>query len=160
MTDRLCVSLAGMRFHARVGILAHERELAQPLEIDVDAWRDVAPGAPVLDYRALYDAAADVVASTELLYLEDVAARVADRALALGAGGPVRVAVRTPHVALPGPLAHAGGMRERAAAAGAAGGDGVPRPRLQPRRPRGAPRARARAPRRAAGGARGRGVAG
>jgi dihydroneopterin aldolase len=110
-----------MRFHARVGILAHERELPQPLEIDVDAWRDAAPGAPVLDYRTLYDAAADVVASTELLYLEDVAARVADRALALGAVARVRVAVRKPHVALPGPLAHAAVVLERDAAPARAG---------------------------------------
>ena len=78
MTDRLCVSLAGMRFHARVGILAHERALPQPLEIDVDAWR-ATHASDVLDYRALYDAAAGVVAGDELLYLEDVAARVADR---------------------------------------------------------------------------------
>jgi dihydroneopterin aldolase len=28
-----------MRFHVRVGILAHERELPLRLEIDVDAWR-------------------------------------------------------------------------------------------------------------------------
>ncbi len=111
MTDRLCVSLSGMRFHARVGILAHERELPQPLEIDVDAWP--ARPAEVLDYRALYDVAASVVASTELLYLEEVASRVADAALALGRVSRVRVAVRKPHVALPGPLAHAGVVLER-----------------------------------------------
>ena len=115
MTDHLCVSLAGMRFHARVGILAHERELPQPLEIDVDAWP--APAAAVLDYRALYDVAASVVATSELLYLEDVASRVADGALALGRIARVRVAVRKPHVALPGPLAHAGVVLERDAIA-------------------------------------------
>lgn len=114
MTDRLCVSLAGMRFHARVGILPHERALPQPLEIDLDAWRTHAHGA-VLDYRALYDATAAVVATDELLYLEDVAARVADGALALGSIAQVRVAVRKPHVALPGPVAYAGVVLERAA---------------------------------------------
>lgn len=114
MTDHLCVSLAGMRFHARVGILAHERELPQPLEIDVDAWPATPLGAP-LDYRGLYEAAAGVVRDEELLYLEDVAARVADRALALGPVARVRVAVRKPHVALPGPLAHAGVILEREA---------------------------------------------
>lgn len=114
VTDRLCVSLAGMRFHVRVGILAHERELPQPLEIDVDAWRD-APAADVLDYRTLYDATAAVLRGDDLLYLEDVAARIADRALALGRVSQVRVAVRKPHVALPGPLAHAGVILERRA---------------------------------------------
>ncbi len=111
MTDRLCVSLTGMRFHARVGILAHERELPQPLEIDVDAWH--AADDAVLDYRALYDVAAGVVADDALLYLEDVASRVADGALALDRVSRVRVAVRKPHVALPGPLAHAGVVLER-----------------------------------------------
>ncbi|GLC27341.1 dihydroneopterin aldolase [Roseisolibacter agri] len=113
MTDRLCVSLSGMRFHARVGILAHERELPQPLEIDVDAWMARVPTGDVLDYRGLYDVAASVVATTELLYLEDVASRVADGALALGRVSRVRVAVRKPHVALAGPLAHAGVVLER-----------------------------------------------
>ena len=114
MTDRLCVSLAGMRFHARVGILAHERELPQPLEIDLDAWH--APNAAdVLDYRGLYDVAAECVAEGELLYLEDLASRVADRTLALDAVWRVRVAVRKPHVALPGPLTHAGVVLEREA---------------------------------------------
>ena len=115
MTDRLCVSLAGMRFHARVGILAHERELPQPLEIDVDAWLARAAAPEVLDYRALYDVTAAVVAGGELLYIEDVASRVADGALALGGVARVRVAVRKPHVALPGPLAHAGVVLERGA---------------------------------------------
>ena len=115
MTDRLCVSLAGMRFHVRVGILAHERELPQPLEIDVDAWH--APhAADVLDYRGLYDATADAITEGELLYLEDLAARVADRTLALGAVSRVRVTVRKPHVALPGPLAHAAVVLDREAA--------------------------------------------
>ena len=62
---------------------------------------------------ALYDVAAAVVAGGELLYLEDVASRVADGALALGHVARVRVAVRKPHVALPGPLEHAGVVLER-----------------------------------------------
>ena len=71
----------------------------------------------MLDYRALYEAAARVVRQDELLYLEDVAARVADGALALGSVARVRVAVRKPHVALPGPLAHAEVVLEREAPA-------------------------------------------
>ena len=106
-----------MRFHVRVGILAHERELPQPLEVDVDARRAPRAAAEVLDYRALYEAAADAIAEGELLYLEDLAARVADRTLALGAVSRVRVTVRKPHVTLPGPLAHAGVMLEREAPA-------------------------------------------
>jgi dihydroneopterin aldolase len=113
-TDRLAVTLAGLRFHARVGILPHEREIAQPLEVDVTAW----PSAPavVLDYRALYDAAAVTVSAEPLAYLEDVASEVATRVLAAGTAARVRVAVRKPHVAMPGPLAYAEVVLEREAA--------------------------------------------
>lgn len=112
--DRLAVTLAGLRFHARVGILPHEREIAQPLELDVTAW----PASPlaVLDYRALYDAAARAVAGEPLAYLEDVAGDVATHVLADGTAARVRVAVRKPHVAMPGPLAYAEVVLEREAA--------------------------------------------
>ncbi len=111
--DTLAVTLAGLRFHARVGILPHEREIAQPLELDVTAW----PSAPavVFDYRALYAAAAGAVAAEPLAYLEEVAGDVADRVLAGGSAARVRVAVRKPHVAMPGPLAYAEVVLEREA---------------------------------------------
>ena len=71
-----------MRFHALVGVLPHERVYPQPLEVDVTVWRaapsDEAPDDDaVIDYRDIYDAVA------------------------------ARVAVRKPHVPLPGPLAYA-----------------------------------------------------
>ena len=53
-----------MRFHSRVGVLAHEREHAQPIEIDVTVWRSrqgAANADTVLDYRRLYDLTALVV---------------------------------------------------------------------------------------------------
>ena len=114
--DRLAVTLAGVRFHARVGILPHERELPQPLELDVTAWPAGAAERGVFDYRALYAAAADAVAAQPLAYLEDVAADVADRVLAGGAAARVRVAVRKPHVAMPGPVAYAEVVLERGVA--------------------------------------------
>jgi dihydroneopterin aldolase len=56
------ITLAGMRFHALVGVLAHERELPQPLEVDVcvQLGRAMRGDQPTLDYRALY-AYAEVV---------------------------------------------------------------------------------------------------
>lgn len=99
------VSLRGMRFHVRVGILPHERDLAQPLEIDVVA--HLAPGAGVVDYRGLYDDAAGIAAAEPHEYIETIAERVAERALAREGVVRVQVAVRKPHVALGGPLAHA-----------------------------------------------------
>lgn len=112
MSNPLAVSLRGMRFHTLVGILPHERTLAQPLEVDVTAWTDTPVDRP-LDYRALYDATADVVAG-EHGYLEELASSLADRTLALPGVLRVEIAVRKPHVPLPGPLLHAEVRLERA----------------------------------------------
>lgn len=111
MLPTVAITLRAMRFHALVGILPHERELAQPLEVDVTAWVSSDPSAP-LDYRALYAAAEDAVGGRHG-YLEQVAADLADRALGLPDVERVAVAVRKPHVALPGPLAYAEVRLER-----------------------------------------------
>lgn len=127
MTNGDEITLRGMRFHAAVGILPHEATLPQPLEIDLTVWRRAGhpavpaelrtPGAavtrPVLDYRELYALAASAVAEGPIAYLEDIAEQVAGRALALAGVERTRVAVRKPHVALPGPLAHAEIVIER-----------------------------------------------
>jgi 7,8-dihydroneopterin aldolase/epimerase/oxygenase len=102
VTDHDEVTLRGMRFHALVGVLPHEAQFPQPLEVDVTA--SVARGSAVLDYRLLYAAAADAVDAGAIGYLETFAADVADRALQLGGVARVQVAVRKPHVALAGPL--------------------------------------------------------
>lgn len=99
------ITLAGMSFHTRIGILPHERELAQPLEIDLTAW--IEPEAGVVDYRALYTDVRGAAEEGELLYLEDLAESIARRTLARSGVARVRVAVRKPHVALGGPLRHA-----------------------------------------------------
>ena len=98
------VTLRGMRFHALVGILPHERSVRQPLEIDVTAW--VAAGT-IVDYRDIYEAARSVVSEEKLEYLEGIADAIARRTLALHGVSRSRVAVRKPHVALDGPLDHA-----------------------------------------------------
>jgi 7,8-dihydroneopterin aldolase/epimerase/oxygenase len=107
------ISLVGMRFHVRVGILPHEREHAQPLEIDLSVTR-TQDAAAVLDYRALYALAVECASREPLEYLEEVAATIADRALALDGVTRARVAVRKPHVMLDGPLAYAEIVVERA----------------------------------------------
>jgi dihydroneopterin aldolase len=116
------ITLAGMRFHALVGVLAHERELPQPLEVDLSVHLSAAMrgDAPTLDYRAVYDVARRVVAEGPVDYLERAAERMADGALALDGVTAVRVAVRKPHVPLGGPLAYAEVVVERGAT-GAAG---------------------------------------
>ena len=99
------ITLRAMRFHVRVGILAHERELPQPLEVDLVV--DLQRGAGVVDYRGLYEDAAGVARDEPHDYLESIAERIAERALARGGVARARVAVRKPHVGLGGPLAYA-----------------------------------------------------
>ena len=98
-----------MRFHARVGVLPHEREHPQPIEVDLTVWHErhvEATVAAIGDYRALYEETARVVATDPEL-LEAIGDRVAEAVLSRHAVTRVRVAVRKPHVALPGPLAYA-----------------------------------------------------
>ena len=109
-----------MRFHARVGILPHERELPQPLEVDLTVRLAAASagspaGSPrdVVDYRVLYERVAAVIGGEPLLYLEEIADGIASAALDMAGVAHARVAVRKPHVALPGPLEYAEIVVER-----------------------------------------------
>jgi dihydroneopterin aldolase len=106
------ISLVGMRFHVRVGILPHERTHAQPLEIDLTVTRrDDAPG--VLDYRGMYALVEERAGAQPLEYLETLAVSIAEAALALDGVTHARAAVRKPHVMLDGPLAYAEVVVER-----------------------------------------------
>jgi dihydroneopterin aldolase len=106
------ISLVGMRFHARIGILPHEREHPQSLEIDISVTRaDGARG--ILDYRSLYALAREQVALEPLDYLEDVASALANSAVALEGVTRSRVAVRKPQVLVGGPLSYAEVVVER-----------------------------------------------
>jgi dihydroneopterin aldolase len=100
------VALMGMRFQVCVGILPHEREIAQQLEVDLIVRHD-AMVKGVVDYRELYDATRTAVASDPLTYLEPFAEALATRVLAFEGVTWCRVAVRKPQVALGGPLAFA-----------------------------------------------------
>jgi dihydroneopterin aldolase len=105
-TARIAITLAGLRFHVRVGVLPHERELPQPLELDLTV--RLAPGSrDVLDYRMLYALTREVIEQEPLEYLETIGEAIAARCLSLPAVASVRVAVRKPQVLLGGPLAHA-----------------------------------------------------
>jgi dihydroneopterin aldolase len=106
------ISLVGMRFHVRIGILPHEREHPQSLEIDLSVTRaDGASG--ILDYRSLYMLAQEHVAREPLDYLEDVATTLADGAVAIPGVTRSRVAVRKPQVLVGGPLSYAEVIVER-----------------------------------------------
>ena len=113
------VTLKSMAFHTRIGVLPHEAEIAQSIEVDLSVWIARPPGAHgaegIVDYRQLYDLVAGVVADGHIHYLENLVERVGEAALAVSEVKRVRVAVRKPHVALRGPLAFAEVSLERAA---------------------------------------------
>jgi dihydroneopterin aldolase len=111
------VTLKAMRFHACIGVLPHEAEIAQSIEVDASLWvrrRDGQLSArDIVDYRRVYDMVADVVTKGHISFLEEVGELIAERALELPLVAKVRIAVRKPNVALPGPLAYAEVALER-----------------------------------------------
>ena len=95
------IELRGLRLSAVVGVLPHEREQPQPLELDLDVVLDlaVAGGSDALgdtvDYGALCATAEDTVAHSSFALLEALAERVAGDLLACDARiAAVTVAVR------------------------------------------------------------------
>lgn len=105
MASSVEITLRNMRFHVRVGVLPHEAELPQPLEVDLTVW--AAPptnGSIGVDYRDLYAVASDVVTQGPLLYLETIAQRIVATALGRANVRGARASVRKPFVSLPGPL--------------------------------------------------------
>jgi len=102
------ITLRGMRFHTRVGVLPHEAELPQPVEVDLEVAIDASVRPPrVVDYTALYAAVANVMSARHIHYLEEAAERTAAAALAVRGVVGATVAVRKPHVPLPGPVEYA-----------------------------------------------------
>jgi dihydroneopterin aldolase len=100
------ITLKSMRFHTRVGILAHERATPQPIELDLTV--AVREGDSVLDYRDLYEIVASIVRSGHIDFLEELGDKIIGATLQRSDRvASVRVAVRKPHVALGGPLDYA-----------------------------------------------------
>ena len=99
------ITLHGMQFHMLIGVLPHEREHAQPVEVDLTAW--VQPGGSVVDYRHLYAEVRTALEAPSLRYLEELANAIAARVLDAKSVQRVRVAVRKPHAAVGGPLDYA-----------------------------------------------------
>ena len=104
------ISLKGMRFHTRVGLLPHEEHVPQPLELDLTVWLSLRrvgeTDSPrqLLDYRDLYQLVSDAVGTSHHKLLEALCEVIAGRALAFREVERVRVAARKPHAPIPGPL--------------------------------------------------------
>jgi dihydroneopterin aldolase len=111
------VTLKGMRFHARIGVLPHEAEIAQSIEVDASLWvrRSGAKATvkDIVDYRRVYELVAEVITKGHTAFLEEAGERIASKALELPLVQRVRIAIRKPNVALPGPLAYAEVALER-----------------------------------------------
>lgn len=105
--DRLTVALTGLETFGRHGVLPAEAELGQRFVVDVEI--ELAGSAASLsdeladtvDYAALADAVAAIVAGPPVRLLERLAGLIADRALAEPGAAAVTVTVRKPHVAIP-----------------------------------------------------------
>lgn len=87
MSDR--IELRGLRVAGRCGVLPHEQEQDQPLEIDLDLICDLAPAGTsdalidTVDYGAVCEAVETLVRSLRVALLEHLAQEVADAVLAL-----------------------------------------------------------------------------
>lgn len=99
--SRGCIQVRDLRAVGTHGVLAEERQRAQPFSLDLDVWLDAGAAgrsdelADTVDYGALARMAAETVASTSFRLLEALATEVADRALAAdGRISAVSVTVR------------------------------------------------------------------
>jgi dihydroneopterin aldolase len=95
------IEIRGLRVLGTHGVLAEEQQRAQPFELDIDLWLDLARAGDTddlmdtVDYSVVLDDARDLVATRSFQLLEALADAVADRVLA---GDPrieaARVSVR------------------------------------------------------------------
>ena len=78
------IELRGLRVRGHHGVFEHERRDGQDFLVDVTVWLDLAPAAAsddladTLDYGALAQTAADIVAGEPRDLIETVAAQIAD----------------------------------------------------------------------------------
>ncbi|MEO7502698.1 MAG: dihydroneopterin aldolase [Gemmatimonadaceae bacterium] len=111
------VTLKSMAFHTRIGVLPHEAEISQSIEVDLSVWvarpPDAHGGEGIVDYRQLYDLVAAIVDEGHTHYLENLVERIAVAALSIEGIQRASATVRKPHVSLPGPLAYAEVSLER-----------------------------------------------
>jgi dihydroneopterin aldolase len=109
--DGLTVSIRGLEAFGFHGVLPAERELGQRFVVDLHLELASAVAtesddlADTVDYAALADAVAAIVAGPPVALLERLAGAIADRALAEPGARAVTVTVRKPHVALAHPVA-------------------------------------------------------
>lgn len=102
------ITLTGLRVHGRHGVHDFERRNGQDFVVDATVWLDLGPAAATdelsatLDYDALSQRAARIVAGDPCNLIETVAARIATEILADQRVHAVEITVHKPHA----PLSH------------------------------------------------------
>ena len=105
MTDR--IELRGLRVRGFHGVYDHERRDGQDFVVDITVWMDLDAAAAsddladTLDYGALAQRAADVVAGPPRQLIETVAAEIADGVLADERVHATEVVVHKPTAPIP-----------------------------------------------------------
>ncbi|GAT11499.1 dihydroneopterin aldolase [Mycolicibacterium novocastrense] len=105
MADR--IELRGLRVRGHHGVFEHERRDGQEFIVDITVWIDLAAAAAsddladTLDYGALAQRAADIVAGPPRNLIETVAAEIADGVMDDGRVHAVEVVVHKPAAPIP-----------------------------------------------------------
>lgn len=105
MTDR--IELRGLTVRGNHGVFDHERRDGQDFVVDITVWLDLAAAAAsddladTVDYGALAQRAADVVAGPPRNLIETVAAEIADGVMADDRLHAVEVVVHKPDAPIP-----------------------------------------------------------
>lgn len=105
MSDR--IELRGLVVRGHHGVFPHERRDGQDFVLDITLWLDVAPAAAsddladTVDYGALAQQAAAVVAGPPHNLIETVAVQVADQVLLDARVDAVEVTVHKPSAPIP-----------------------------------------------------------
>lgn len=105
MSDR--IQLRGLTVRGHHGVFAHEREDGQVFQVDLTLWVDLAPAAEsdeladTVDYGALAQQAAEIVAGPPVNLIETVAGRIAEAVLSDTRIDAVEVTVHKPSAPIP-----------------------------------------------------------
>lgn len=105
MSDR--ITLTGLRVRGNHGVFDHEKRDGQEFVVDVVVWLDLAAAAAsdqladTLDYGALAELAAEIVAGPSCDLIETVAGRIAEQVLADQRIEAAEVTVHKPSAPIP-----------------------------------------------------------
>jgi len=102
--------LKGMKFFSHAGLYPFEREVGQPIEVDVTCFLDLKEAGETdrldktIDYSMIYDRVESIVAKGNHNLIEALATDIASSILDCSTLRGVRVRCRKPKVRLPGML--------------------------------------------------------